>query len=56
MLPNDLKDLGIKVDGINIGIIVAGKVRPLFGELSVVELFPSKLGLTLKDWMIFRGV
>jgi len=55
VLPNDLKDLGVKVDGINIRIIVAGKVHPLFGEPSIVELFPSKLGLALKDGMIVWG-
>jgi len=55
MFPNDLEDLGIEVDGINIGMISANKVHPFFGKLPIVELFLSNLGLAPKDGMIFWG-
>jgi len=56
VFPNDLEDLGIEVDGIDIGTILANKVHPFFGKLPIVELFPSNLGLAPKDGMIFQGV
>jgi len=50
-----LGDLGVKLDGINFGVVLTELMHPFLG-FAHTTVVSSKLGLTAVNWVEFLGV